>query len=91
MASIQRQTHLAPATGRLGLVAGFSLLLTIAVVPILFSHRVVAGWLSLMIVVFGLGVCCGRYAGELQPSLQRWQQAKLARRAQKLNRTTPPS
>lgn len=90
MASIQRHPQATPAAGRVGLAAGLSLLLSAAVLPILLSHRAIAGWLSLLLVAFGLGVVCGRYAGELQPSWQRWQQARRARRAQRLNRTAPP-
>ncbi len=91
MASMQRSTPLAPTAGWFGLAAGLSLLLSVAVVPLFLSHRAFAGWLSLLLIAFGVGVLCGRYAGELQPHLQRWHQARLARRAQRLNRTTPAS
>ena len=89
MASIYRSSQVTQSAGRFGFGAVLSVTVAVAVTPILVSHRELAGWLSLLIITFGLGLVCGRYATDLGPHVSRWQQSRRARRAQRLNRTTP--
>lgn len=90
MASIHRDSSWSSAPATYGLGAGLLGLLGLAVVPLLNQHRAVTYGLGLLLAAFALGVYCGRSAGDLKPAIDRWQQARRARRAQRLNRTTSP-